>query len=31
MIKRTPRGRAATHHAYEHLGLDLPDVSAALF
>ena len=29
MIKRTPRGRAATHHAYEHL--DLPDVSAALF
>jgi Holliday junction DNA helicase RuvB len=24
MIERTPRGRAATRRAYEHLGLDQP-------
>jgi holliday junction DNA helicase RuvB len=26
LIKRTPRGRAATSAAYEHLGLDLPSL-----
>jgi len=31
MIKRTPRGRSATSHAYTHLGLDLPATSPALF
>jgi Holliday junction DNA helicase RuvB len=31
MIKRTPRGRSATVHAYRHLGLPLPEVSPALF
>jgi Holliday junction DNA helicase RuvB len=31
MIKRTPRGRAATAHAFAHLGLDAPSASPALF
>jgi len=31
MIKRTPRGRAATTHAFAHLGLDVPAASASLF
>jgi Holliday junction DNA helicase RuvB len=31
MIRRTPRGRAATHNAYQHLGLATPEVSPALF
>jgi Holliday junction DNA helicase RuvB len=30
LLQRTPRGRAATRRAYEHLGLDPPD-AAALF
>ncbi|MGB7858981.1 MAG: Holliday junction DNA helicase RuvB C-terminal domain-containing protein, partial [Acidimicrobiia bacterium] len=25
LIKRTPRGRVATPHAYAHLGIDLPE------
>ncbi|HEY1538793.1 MAG TPA: Holliday junction branch migration DNA helicase RuvB [Solirubrobacteraceae bacterium] len=29
LLKRTPRGRAATRRAFEHLGLALPVVSAA--
>jgi Holliday junction DNA helicase RuvB len=31
MLKRTPRGRAATEHAYAHLGLKAPEPSPALF
>ncbi|MGD0196511.1 MAG: Holliday junction branch migration DNA helicase RuvB [Solirubrobacteraceae bacterium] len=31
MIKRTPRGRSATIHAYAHLGLDAPEATPALF
>jgi len=31
MIKRTPRGRAATTHAFAHLGLAAPPASASLF
>jgi Holliday junction DNA helicase RuvB len=31
MIRRTPRGRSATVHAYAHLGLEAPDASPALF
>jgi Holliday junction DNA helicase RuvB len=31
LLKRTPRGRAATARAYAHLGLDAPDQSASLF
>ena len=30
LVVRTPRGRAATAAAYEHLGLDVPD-DGALF
>jgi holliday junction DNA helicase RuvB len=30
MIERTPRGRAATRRAFEHLGLDPPDVQLGL-
>ena len=31
LIKRTPRGRAATAGAFEHLGLERPDPGQALF
>ena len=32
LLKRTPRGRAATAAAFEHLGLEVPAASAdALF
>jgi Holliday junction DNA helicase RuvB len=31
LLQRTPRGRAATPRAYEHLGLDLPQESPGLF
>jgi Holliday junction DNA helicase RuvB len=31
MLKRTPRGRAATAHAYEHLGLAPPEHDPTLF
>jgi len=32
LIKRTPRGRAATVAAFEHLGIELPDPAGqALF
>jgi Holliday junction DNA helicase RuvB len=31
LLQRTPRGRAATVRAYEHLGLDLPRESPGLF
>jgi holliday junction DNA helicase RuvB len=30
-IKRTPRGRVATQHAFEHLGVPTPDGAASLF
>jgi len=30
MIERTPRGRAATRRAFEHLGLEPPDVQLGL-
>ncbi len=30
-IKRTPRGRVATHRAYAHLGLEAPATDPALF
>jgi Holliday junction DNA helicase RuvB len=28
LLKRTPRGRVATSSAYEHLGLDLPEIGS---
>jgi Holliday junction DNA helicase RuvB len=31
LLRRTPRGRAATARAYAHLGLDPPGAAAALF
>jgi Holliday junction DNA helicase RuvB len=31
LLQRTPRGRAATPRAYEHLGLDAPQEAAPLF
>jgi holliday junction DNA helicase RuvB len=31
LIERTPRGRAATRRAWEHLGLQVPDTGRALF
>jgi Holliday junction DNA helicase RuvB len=31
MLKRTPRGRSATVHAYGHLGIDAPEALPALF
>ena len=31
LLQRTPRGRAATARAYEHLGLDAPRAAAPLF
>jgi Holliday junction DNA helicase RuvB len=31
MLKRTPRGRSATAHAYGHLGIPLPEALPALF
>jgi Holliday junction DNA helicase RuvB len=31
LIKRTPRGRVATVHAYKHLGLEPPTAEAQLF
>ena len=31
MLKRTPRGRTATAHAYEHLDITMPAVAPALF
>jgi Holliday junction DNA helicase RuvB len=31
LIKRTPRGRVATAHAYDHLGLERPAGSTSLF
>ncbi len=31
LMKRTPRGRAATRRAYEHLGVDPPVSAASLF
>jgi holliday junction DNA helicase RuvB len=31
LLKRTPRGRAATPQAFAHLGLEVPDGAASLF
>ena len=31
LLQRTPRGRAATARAYEHLGLEAPRAAAPLF
>jgi Holliday junction DNA helicase RuvB len=31
LLKRTPRGRVATRHAWAHLGLEPPDDAARLF
>jgi Holliday junction resolvasome RuvABC ATP-dependent DNA helicase subunit len=31
MIKRSPRGRIATAHAYAHLDIAAPAVASALF
>ncbi len=31
LLKRTPRGRALTQRAYDHLGLQVPDGAASLF
>jgi len=30
-IAKTPRGRVATKHAYEHLGIDVPEAQNSLF